>query len=369
MNAVSENVGNGRNRLRRMMAVLGPFLALIAIVLIFGLAIQVKSALDQRSYLQDRAEKRAALGMEAEPMPSFFELFRRQENNFLSVPNFRNVANQTVAVGIAAMGMTMIIIAAGIDLSVGSVIALSSVVTALCLSRGWSPLPAALMGVLTGAGCGLLNALLITRLKVVPFIATLGMLGAARGLAEGAAREQKIDAPSTWLGEYVLVTKPTPEWLIVSPGIWTMLIVAGMVAVLLRYTALGKSIFAIGSNEAAARLCGIPIERAKLLIYSIAGLTTGLAGVMQFSRLTVGDPTTAIGTELDVIAAVVIGGGSLNGGEGSVIGSLVGAFIMAFLRAGCDQIGIPNWVQKIIIGAVIVLAVALDQLRHARTSK
>jgi ribose/xylose/arabinose/galactoside ABC-type transport system permease subunit len=148
-----------------------------------------------------------------------------------------------------------------------------------------------------------------------------------------------------------------------------MLIVAGMVAVLLRYTALGKSIFAIGSNEAAARLCGIPIERAKLLIYSIAGLTTGLAGVMQFSRLTVGDPTTAIGTELDVIAAVVIGGGSLNGGEGSVIGSLVGAFIMAFLRAGCDQIGIPNWVQKIIIGAVIVLAVALDQLRHARTSK
>jgi len=195
------------------------------------------------------------------------------------------------------------------------------------------------------------------------------MLGFARGLAEGIARQEEIVPPESWLGTHVLASVPDPAWLILPPGVWLMFLVAVLAAVFLRYTVLGRFACAIGSNESAVRLCGIHVERTKLLLYSIAGLTTGLAGVMQFCRLSIGAPTTAVGLELDVIAAVVIGGGSLSGGEGSVLGSLVGAFIMAFLRSGCTQIGIPNWVQKMIIGGVIVLAVAIDQWRHAKAAK
>jgi ribose transport system permease protein len=143
---------------------------------------------------------------------------------------------------------------------------------------------------------------------------------------------------------------------------------AVLVAVLLRNTVLGRRIFALGSNEAAARACGIAVDRLKVTVYGLAGLFFGLAGVMQMSRLRQGDPTVAIGTELDVIAAVVIGGASLNGGEGSVLGSMIGALIMAFLRNGCQQMGWPNYIQEIIIGAIIVLAVAVDRARRAHTA-
>jgi ribose/xylose/arabinose/galactoside ABC-type transport system permease subunit len=137
---------------------------------------------------------------------------------------------------------------------------------------------------------------------------------------------------------------------------------------LLRYARLGRHIFAVGSNELTARLCGVAVERVKLIVYTISAAFAGLAGLMQFSRLTVGDPTVAVGTELDVIAAVVIGGGSLSGGEGSILGSLVGALIMTVIRSGCSQLGLPNWVQEIVTGAIIVLAVALDRLRHRRAA-
>jgi len=136
----------------------------------------------------------------------------------------------------------------------------------------------------------------------------------------------------------------------------------------LRLTVFGRHVFAIGSNEAAARLCGVRTKRTKIFIYTLAGLCCGLSGVMQFSRLTVGDPTVAMGLELDIIAAVVIGGGSLNGGQGSILGSMIGVFIMAFLRNGCTMMGWPNYIQEIIIGAIIVAAVAIDQLRYRRES-
>ncbi|HYT84772.1 MAG TPA: ABC transporter permease, partial [Gemmatimonadales bacterium] len=197
---------------------------------------------------------------------------------------------------------------------------------------------------------------------VVPFIATLGMLGIARGVAKWLAHEQTVNVPPTWLND-LLVTFPRHAWMVLPAGVWITLALALFTATVLRRTVFGRRVFALGSNEVAARACGIATDRLKLVIYGSAGLLFGLAGVMQLSRLRQGDPTVAIGTELDVIAAVVIGGGSLQGGEGSIFGSVVGALIMAFLRNGCQQMAWPNYIQEIIIGAIIVLAVALDRLR------
>lgn len=351
---------------RQYTKLIGPLVGLVLIVLGFGMAVQIRSASDEHARLLEQAERFQEAGRIAEPVPSFWTLVRQQPNHFLSVDSFRATANQTVVVGIAAMGMTLIIISGGIDLSVGSVIALTSVITALGLREGYGPWPAVGMGVAAGGMAGFINAGMITQLKVVPFIATLGMWGMARGLAKGLADEQKIDADALWLGEIVLSRTPFPSWSPVSPGVLVMLLLALGVAFMLRFTALGRYIFAIGSNEATARLCGVKVARVKFYVYGLAGLTVGLAGVMQFCRLTVGDPTTAQGAELDVIAAVVIGGGSLNGGQGSVLGSLIGAFIMSFLRVGCVHVGIPSWVQEMVIGAVIVLAVSIDYLRRRR---
>lgn len=294
-----------------------------------------------------------------------FTLLTEQPSRYLSPFNLRIVLSQTVIVALGAIGMTMIIVSGGIDLSVGAVIALCGVATALGLDAGWPPIAAVLAAILVGGVVGLVNGVLITGLRVVPFIATLGMLGIARGVAKWLANEQTVNAPLTWVNG-LLVTFPRPEWLVVAPGVWIALILAALVAVVLRRTVFGRRVFAIGSNEAAARACGIAIGRMKLWIYGSAGLLFGLAGVMQMSRLRQGDPTVAIGTELDVIAAVVIGGASLNGGEGSILGSVVGALVMAFLRNGCQQMGWPNYIQEIIIGAIIVLAVAVDRWRHSR---
>jgi ribose/xylose/arabinose/galactoside ABC-type transport system permease subunit len=351
-------------RLRKLLNTLGSLLALVMIILGFALAIQIKGGLEDHNFAAQRARQQIRAGLAPEPVPTRWEAIYGYENRFLTANTFRSTANQMVSVGIAAMGMTMIIISGGIDLSVGSVMALTSVMVAFCLRGGLSPIPAALMAILLGAFCSLVNALMITRLKVVPFIATLGMWGIARGAAKGLAGEQKIDAPAGWLGTHVLVRVPEPSWLLISPGVWALVLLAAAVWIVLKYTTLGRHIFAIGSNETASRLSGVKVERTKLLLYSLAGFTTGLAGVMQFARLTVGDPTTAMGAELDVIAAVVIGGASLSGGEGSVFGSLVGALIMAFLRVGCDHVGVPSWVQEIVIGTAIVLAVALDYFRR-----
>ncbi len=288
--------------------------------------------------------------------------------SFSSLRNLETIARQTTIVGIAALGMTMVIISGGIDLSVGSIIALSTVVIAWLLRAGFSPLIAAAGGVLVGALSGLMNGLLITRLRVVPFIVTLGTLLFLRGVAKGIAGEQKIDAPLSWLNDLLAALPLQRSWLIFSPGVWIMIILAILVAVLLHYFRLGRHIFAVGSNEKTARLSGVNTNRVKIAVYTLSATFTGIAGVMQFSRLTVGDPTVAVGLELDVIAAVVIGGGSLNGGEGSILGSIIGAFIMTVIRSGCSQMGLPNWVQEIVTGAIIVLAVALDRLRHRRNS-
>lgn len=296
-----------------------------------------------------------------------FALLTGSPEKYLSISNLRIVLSQTMIVALGAIGMTLIIISGGIDLSVGSNIALTSVVTALALRHSWPPSVALLGGIVVGGLVGLVNGLAITSLRVVPFIATLGMLGIARGAAKWAAGEQTVNVPPTWVNE-LAVTFPKQRWLIVAPGVWIALLLAILVAVLLQNTIFGRHVFALGSNEAAARACGIHTARLKLWIYSLAGFFFGLAGVMQLSRLRQGDPTVAVGVELDVIAAVVIGGGSLTGGEGSILGSMIGALIMAFLRNGCQQIGWPNYIQEIIIGGIIVLAVAVDRLRTLHPS-
>ena len=291
-----------------------------------------------------------------------FALLTGAPERYLSPFNLRIVLSQTVIVALAAIGMTMIMVGGGIDLSVGAAIALTGVIAALGIRAGWPPAVAVLLAILAGGATGLANALLITGLRVVPFIATLGMLGIARGVAKWLADEQTVNVPPTWVNE-LLVTVPRQAWLLLPPGVWITIALAAAAAVVLRRTVFGRRVFALGSNEAAARACGVDPDRLKLWIYGSAGLLIGLAGVMQMSRLRQGDPTVAIGAELDVIAAVVIGGGSLRGGEGTIWGSMIGALVMAFLRNGCQQMGWPNYVQEIIIGAIIVLAVAADRWR------
>lgn len=294
-----------------------------------------------------------------------FALLGGAPDRYLSLNNLRVVLAQTVIAAIGAIGMTMIIVSAGIDLSVGSTIALTSVVTALALRSGLSPLAAAAAGILVGSLVGVANGFVITSLRVVPFIATLGMLGVVRGLAKWLAGEQTVTAPATWING-LAVTFPPRTWMLVAPAVWLTIALASVMTLVLSRTVFGRHVFALGSNERAARACGIATTRLKIITYGCAGLFFGLAGVMQMSRLRQGDPTVAVGAELDIIAAVVIGGGSLTGGEGSIAGSMIGALIMAFLRNGCQQMGWPNYIQEIIIGAIIVLAVAIDRWRHSR---
>jgi ribose transport system permease protein len=284
--------------------------------------------------------------------------------SFLTSRNVETILRQTTIVGIASLGMTAVIVSAGIDLSVGSIIALSTVVIAIFLNQGVGPFWAGVGGIGVGAFCGWINGTLITRLKVVPFIVTLGMLLIVRGAAKGLAGQQRVEAPITWLGELLATLPAERKWMLLPPGVWIFFGLAIAFAMLLRYTRLGRHIFAIGSSEPAARLCGVAVERVKVLVYLMAGGLAGLSGLMQYSRLTVGDPSVATGLELDVIAAVVIGGGSLSGGEGSVAGTVVGALIMTTIRAGCSQMGLPNWIQEILTGTIIVVAVALDRWRH-----
>lgn len=279
---------------------------------------------------------------------------------FATFDNFAIILQQTAVIGIAALGMTLIIIAGGIDLSVGSIIALGTVIIALLIQRGWSPLAAALAGIVASSLCGAFSGLLITRLRLLPFVVTLGMMGALRGAAKGLAGEQPIYPDETWLNSLMQLggrgTLPTGVWLTVG--------LAAVVGIVLRHTRFGRHVFAVGSSELTARLCGVPVERVKLLVYTLGAAFAGVASVLQFGYLTGGDPTTAVGLELNIIAAVVIGGASLNGGQGGVLGTLVGAIIMSVVANGCTKLGLPNWVQEIVTGGIIVLAVLLDYVRR-----
>jgi ribose transport system permease protein len=277
-----------------------------------------------------------------------------------------------------ALGMTLIMISGGIDLSVGYVVSLATVTTVLVYRAShetpwladWASVCAISAGVGTGALVGLCNGLVITQLRVLPFVVTLGMLGVARGLAQYLSQGQPVPFPSDgkpawvpWFGS----VRPEPDWLLIGPAAWSVLLLAIAAAILLRYTVLGRYCFALGSSEATARLCGIPVVRTKILIYTLAGIGTGWAGVLQVARIQHGFFSVAAGLEVEAIAAVVIGGASLSGGEGSVGGTLAGALLLAVLYNGCSKLHVPNEFRFIVIGVIIVVVAAVNQWRQNRS--
>jgi ribose transport system permease protein len=229
------------------------------------------------------------------------------------------------------------------------------------LRSGANPLVAAISGVLVAASVGAVVGLLITSLRMAPFIVTLGAMSILRGAAKGLAHEQKIDADPHGLDALL-----GPASGAAPPGVWIAVVVAVVGALVLHFTRFGRHVFAVGSSEAAARLSGVRVERVKLLVYVIAAALSGLAGVMEFSTLTVGDPTDSVGLELEVIAAAVIGGASLSGGEGTIAGSMAGACLMTVIRTGGTHVGLPAWVEEILTGVIIVVAVGLDRVRSKR---
>jgi ribose transport system permease protein len=297
---------------------------------------------------------------------------------FLSLGNARTIAVQTSTVAVAALGMTVIIIAGGIDLSAGTALALSATVLAWCLRAGYPAPLAVLAGIGAGGLTGLVNGMLVSLLRVVPFIVTLGTmtiyLGLAKYIADETTVRPALEQIPGWLPALVSI-RPTPEWLIppilpnLAAGVWFALLLAGVLACVLRYSVFGRYVFALGSNESTARLCGINVPLMKIAVYTLSGLFVGIAGMYQFARLSSGSPTSGIGLELKIIAAVVIGGASLSGGRGTVLGTLAGAAMMAVIASGCTLLGFGNPAQDIIIGIIIVAAVTLDQLRERRLAK
>jgi ribose/xylose/arabinose/galactoside ABC-type transport system permease subunit len=279
---------------------------------------------------------------------------------FLGTLNLSTMARQTVVVAITSLGMTFVILLGGIDLSVGSAVALSGVVLARVLDAGQAPLTAVALAILTPALVGLCTGALTTRARLTPFIVTLGSMSVLRGVAKGLAGEQKIDADPRGLDGLMSAGAGAT----LPAGVFIALGLAVAAALVLEYSVFGRHVLAIGSNAQTARLCGVPVERVTLLVYALAGALTGVAGVLEFSTLTVGDPTDSIGLELEAIAAVVIGGGSLAGGQGSVAGAMLGALLMTVIKTGCIHVGVPNWVQEIVTGTIIIVAMGVDRLRR-----
>ncbi|MBM3785640.1 MAG: ABC transporter permease [Acidobacteria bacterium] len=278
--------------------------------------------------------------------------------HFLTATNLSSVVRQTAVFNTMALGMTLVIISSGVDLSVGSILAMGGLMGTMAMSKGQPIAVGVLAGVLTGAAFGLLNGTLVTQLRISPFIVTLGTMGIVRGLAlvvSNGLPVHEIPKAFSYLGEGTVVGVPFVLILLVA--------CAAAVHFVLEHTRLGRYTFAIGSNNDAAVYAGIPVKFHTTMIYAICGLLTGLAGMIEASRLMTGQPTAGQGYELQAIAAVVIGGGSLRGGEGSVTGTLIGGFIMGLLANGCDLLGINPYVQQVIIGAVIILAVSVDELR------
>ncbi len=280
---------------------------------------------------------------------------------FLTVGNLSAVIRQTTVITIMAVGMTVVMVAGGIDLSVGSMVGLTGVCGAMLIAGHHSTTVALIGAILVGAAAGALNGASVVWLRIPPFIATLGTMGIYRGitlLITGGIPVANLTHNFGVLANGNIFQIPIPLLFLVAVGI--------MVWLILKYTKLGRYSYAIGSNVEAARCSGIRIGFYTILIYALNGALTGMSGMIESARLVTGQPTAGDGYELRVIAAVVIGGGSLNGGQGTVIGTIIGAMIMGLLSNGCNLLGISPFLQQVIIGTVIVLAVSFDEFQRRR---
>ncbi|MBN9249576.1 MAG: ribose ABC transporter permease [Mesorhizobium sp. 61-13] len=282
---------------------------------------------------------------------------------FLNPANLMNVFRQVALYGIVSVGMTFVILTKGIDLSVGSILGVCAVSTALLLSGGWSPWLAVVIALLIGTGLGAINGIGVAIGRVPPFIMTLGMMVMARGLALTLANGQPIglkDAAANfaWLGRGAMLGIPVP--------VWIFAVVAAIAIFVLRYTPFGRQIYAVGSNEEAAHLSGISVNLINFYVYVISGFLAALTALIFVSRLTVGEPTAGTGIELEAIAITVIGGTSLFGGEGGIFGTIIGAAILAVLANIMNLVGISPFTQQIVKGAIIVGAVLYEMQRKRK---
>jgi len=290
-----------------------------------------------------------------------------EPDTFLTTENLLNILRRSSVNGIIAIGMTSVIISAGIDLSVGSMLALAGMVGAYTMIAigGSDPQGSALvvgtaLGVVVGIICGLVNGVLITKLKLQPFIVTLGTMSVFRGISYVMNNGQPYNVPSyKYLGEGIVLGVP------ISVVIFGVII--AITGFLLRYSRLGRYTYAIGSNRVAAFHAGVNVDRNLIYIYTFTGLLVGIAAMIATSRTVSAQPTAGIALELDIIAAVVIGGASLAGGRGTITGTITGTLLISVLRNGCTLLGISTHVQLIVIGLIIILAVAVDQLAQTKT--
>ena len=299
----------------------------------------------------------------------FFVPPTRMWPDFLKLGNLLGVANQTAIYAIIAVGMTMVIILREIDLSVGSVVALSSVTAAVFLkevgggaSAGYGELAiACLLAMLVAAAAGAMNGLLVTAARLPSFIATLAIMLMARGLAQRITNQESIG--DTWLPPSFRILGGGSPGGIPNP-VWIMIVLYAVAHFVMSRTAFGRKLYAIGGNPEAARLCGIRLQQMKFVVFTISGGLAGLGGLLLSSRLNCGDPKYGDMYELEVIAAAVVGGTSLMGGEGRMLGTLIGAFIIAVIRNGMNLLGIESSVQNVVLGAVLAGAVLADQLKR-----
>lgn len=326
---------NGSFQWQRLLSLIGPF---IALALVFGFFALVDSL---------RNGERAA---------------------FLTSRNLQTIAIQTAPIIVAGLGMTLIIISGGIDLSAGTAIALCATVLAWGLKAGLSAPVCLLCSMSAGVLIGAVNGTLISKLRVVPFIITLGTMTFALGIAKIIAGETTLRPALNQIPDWLsgLLSTSQPLFLSLPSGVWIAVVLSLSLAMILNWTVFGRHLYAIGSNETAAKLCGVNTTRLKILLYSLAGLFTGIAGIYQFSKLSSGSPTSGVGLELRIIAAVVIGGASLEGGRGTVLGTICGALIMSLISNGCTHLNVSNPLQDVILGVIIVAAVSVDQWRQRR---
>ncbi|MBN1122290.1 MAG: ABC transporter permease [Anaerolineae bacterium] len=293
-----------------------------------------------------------------------FIFFSITARNFFTVRNVLTLALQTSAITLMGIGVTFTIITGGIDLSIGSVIALAGTV-AVMASRANVPIwLSMIIGLLVGVVCGLINGLLITKLKLPPFIATLGIMMVARGVALTISNANALPAAEGFgnLGNNTIFGTG-PQFPGISYPVLIMIAVALIFGFILKKTRIGRYTYAVGSNEEAARLSGIKVNRVKIINYIFSGLLAGLVGIILSSRMVTSQPNSAVGYELNAIAAAVIGGTSLMGGVGTVGGTVIGSFIIGILTVGLTMAGANYFMQQIVIGLVVIGAVAVDQLR------